>query len=70
MAEANRIGVIYNPHVGLDRSQKRWELIRKYMEQKGLLYDFVQSESFGSVERLVKMMCDNGYHTNLYCSSI
>ena len=63
MAEANRIGVIYNPHLGLDHSQKRWGLIRKYMEQKGLQYDFVQSESFGSVERLVKMMCDNGYHT-------
>lgn len=63
MAEANRIGVIYSPHAGLDRSQKRWTLIRKYMEQKGLQYDFVQSESFGSVERLAKMMCDNGYHT-------
>lgn len=63
MAEANRIGVIYSPHAGLDHSQKRWGLIRKYMEKKGLQYDFVQSESFGSVERLTKMMCDNGYHT-------
>lgn len=63
MAEANRIGVIYSPHVGLDHSQKRWGLIRKYMEQKGMRYDFVQSESFGSVERLTRMMCENGYKT-------
>jgi len=52
MAEANRIGVIYSPHSGWDRSQKRWQLIRQYMEQKGVLFDFVQSEASGSVERL------------------
>ncbi|MBR1668520.1 MAG: diacylglycerol kinase family lipid kinase [Bacteroidaceae bacterium] len=63
MAEANRIGVIYNPHSGFDHSQKRWELIRKYMEQKGVQYDFLQSETYDSVERLAKMMCENGYHT-------
>ena len=63
MVDANRIGVVYSPHAGLDRSQKRWTLIRHYMEQKGVQYDFVQSESFGSVGRLVKMMCDNGYRT-------
>lgn len=63
MAEANRIGVIYSPHSGWDHSQKRWQLIRQYMESKGVLYDFVQSEASGSVERLTKMMCDNGYRT-------
>ncbi|MDE5739722.1 MAG: lipid kinase [Bacteroidaceae bacterium] len=63
MAETNRIGVIYSPHSGWDHSQKRWQLIRQYMESKGVLYDFVQSEASGSVERLTKMMCDNGYRT-------
>ena len=63
MAEANRIGVIYSPHVGFDRSQKRWKLIQKYMESKGMQYDFVQSEALGSVERLARMMCENGYST-------
>lgn len=63
MAEANRIGVIYSPHSGWEHSQKRWQLIRQYMESKGVLYDFVQSEASGSVERLTKMMCDNGYRT-------
>ncbi len=63
MAETNRIGVIYNPHSGFDRSRKRWELIRKYLELKGVQYDFLQSETPESVERLAKMMCENGYHT-------
>lgn len=63
MAEANRIGVIYNPHSGFDQSQKRWGLIRKYLEQKGVQYDFLQSETYDSVERLARMMCENGYHT-------
>ena len=63
MAEANRIGIIYSPHVGLDHSQKRWGLIRKYLESKGVQYDYVQSEASSSVERLAKMMCENGYRT-------
>lgn len=63
MGDANRIGIIYSPHAGLDQSHKRWTLMRKYMEQRGMIYDFVQSENFGSVERLVAMMCDNGYST-------
>jgi len=33
------------------------------MEQKGIQYDFVQSEAAGSVERLTRMMCENGYET-------
>ena len=63
MEATNRIGVIYNPHSGFDRSRKRWELMRKYMGQKGMQYDFLQSETPDSVERLAKMMCENGYHT-------
>ena len=62
MEATNRIGVIYNPHSGFDNSRKRWALIRKYMEKKGMQYDFLQSETPDSVERLAKMMCENGYH--------
>lgn len=63
MAEGKSIGVIYSPHTGFDQSQKRWRLMRKYMESKGVPFDFVQSEDFASVERLAKMMCGNGYST-------
>lgn len=45
------------------KSHKRWHLIRKYMESHGIKYDFVQSEGFGSVERLANMLCTNGYST-------
>lgn len=63
MAEETRWGIVYCPHPGLGRTHKRWHMMRKYMEQKGVRYDFVQSESFGSVGRLVSMLCENGYHT-------
>lgn len=63
MEGTNRIGVIYNPHSGFDKSKKRWELMRKYMEKRGVQYDFLQSETPDSVERLAKMMCENGYST-------
>jgi diacylglycerol kinase family enzyme len=33
------------------------------MEQKGVLYDFIQSEDEDSVERLTAMLCQNGYRT-------
>ncbi|MBQ9363690.1 MAG: lipid kinase [Bacteroidaceae bacterium] len=63
MEEKNRWGVIYSSHSGSHKAHKRWTHIRTYMEQKGVQYDFVQSESFGSVERLVTMLCQNAYHT-------
>lgn len=63
MEERNRWGVIYSSHSGSHKAHKRWSHIRSYMEQKGVQYDFVQSESFGSVERLVTMLCKNVYHT-------
>lgn len=63
MAEINRWGVVYCPHGGINHSQKRWKLIQKYLEQKGVQYDFVQSEAHGSVSRLVNMLCENCYHT-------
>lgn len=63
MAEQTRWGVIYSINPGFLKVHKRWKKIRQYLEQKGVEYDFVQSEAPGSVERLVGMMCDNGYKT-------
>ncbi len=63
MAEVNRWGVVYCPHSGLSKTHKRWSLIRKYLQQQSVHYDFVQSESSASVSRLVTMLCENGYHT-------
>ena len=63
MAQQNRWGVIYSSNPGIFRANKRWKQIRQYIEQKGIQYDFVQSEAFGSVERLTGMLCENGYKT-------
>ena len=61
--EAGKWGVIYNPKAGTRKVQKRWKEIKEYMDQKGLAYDYVQSEGFGSVERLAGILANNGYTT-------
>ncbi len=44
-------------------SNKKWERIRQCLKNNGIAYDHVQSESVGSVDRLVKMLISNGYRT-------
>ena len=61
--EAGKWGVIYNPKAGTRKVQKRWKDIKEYMDQKGVAYDYVQSEGFGSVERLAGILANNGYTT-------
>ena len=33
------------------------------MEERGVLFDYLQSEGYGSVERLARMLANNGYRT-------
>ena len=61
--EAGKWGVIYNPKAGTRKVQKRWKEIKEYMDEKGVAYDYVQSEGFGSVERLAGILANNGYTT-------
>lgn len=61
--EAGKWGVIYNPKAGTRKVQKRWKEIKEYMDQKDVAYDYVQSEGFGSVERLAGILANNGYTT-------
>lgn len=56
-------GIIYNPKAGTRKVKKRWNGIKEYMDSKGVSYDYVQSEGFGSVERLAKILANNGYKT-------
>jgi YegS/Rv2252/BmrU family lipid kinase len=58
-----RWGVIYNPKAGTRKVQKRWKSIKDYMDSKKLIYDYIQSEGFGSVERLATLLANNGYRT-------
>lgn len=61
--EPNRWGIVYNPKAGSRKAQKRWKEIRDYMEERGVKFDYVQSEGFGSVERLTRTLANNGYRT-------
>ena len=61
--DKNRWGIIYCPKEGKTGSQKHWMAIRKYLKEKGIHYDFVQSEDKESVERLAAMLAGNGYTT-------
>ncbi|MGL5959026.1 MAG: diacylglycerol/lipid kinase family protein [Phocaeicola sp.] len=61
--EPNKWGVIYNPKAGSRKTQKRWDEIRSYMESQNIDFDYVQSEGFGSVERLTTTLVNNGYQT-------
>ena len=61
--ESNRWGIIYNPKAGSRKTQKKWNKIRDYMESRGVMFDYLQSEGYGSVERLARMLANNGYRT-------
>ena len=59
----NRWAILYCPRKGIYRSRRRWERVQKELDAQGVKYDFVQSESTDSVERLMTMLIHNGYQT-------
>jgi diacylglycerol kinase family enzyme len=61
MSEANnRWGILYCPK---GKGTKQREKIQHVLDERGVQYDFVQSESSDSVERLFTMLIHNGYKT-------
>ena len=63
MADTQRWGILYCPKHSLTSPQKKWRQIEKCLNDRGICYDFVQSETSESVERLVNMLINNGYKT-------
>ena len=61
--ETTKWGILYCPKTGITNKRKRWEKIQKVLDERKVEYDFVQSETSDSVERLFKMMISNGYKT-------
>lgn len=59
----HRWGIIYCPRVGALKPMRRWNEIREYLRSRGVEYDFIQSENFTSIERLSRVLADNGYET-------
>ena len=63
MINDNRWGILYCPKHDMLSPKRRWEKVEKCLKANGVEYDFVQSESTSGVDRLVKMMINNGYKT-------
>ena len=61
--DRRRWGIIYCPRIGAVNKIKKWREIRSYLVERGVTYDYIQSEDYGSVERLACMLADNGYET-------
>ena len=61
MANSKSIwGILYCPK---KHNGKQREKIQRVLDERHVQYDFVQSETSGSVERLMKMLIHNGYKT-------
>ena len=61
MSEANtRWGILYCPKAN---ASKQREKIQRLLNERKVDFDFVQSESSDSVERLMNMLIHNGYKT-------
>ena len=63
MNSEDRWGLLYCPKKGIHESSRRWERLKRTLDERGVHYDFVQSESTDSVERLMTMLLHNGYKT-------
>ena len=63
MVDNDRWAVLYCPKNGFTNPKKRWEKVEKALNDNEISFDYIQSEASGSVERLVKMMINNGYKT-------
>ena len=58
-----RWGIIFCPKYKLSSNRKQWLKVQQALKEKGVSYDFVQSENSDSVSRLVKMLISNNYKT-------
>lgn len=64
MIDENRWGVLYCPKGDLlGGPHRRWQRIEKALHDQNIQFDMVQSERTDSVERLIKMLINNGYKT-------
>ena len=58
-----RWGILYCPKKGIGSGNSQWKRIRRILDERNVQYDFVQSENTDSVERLTRMLINNGYKT-------
>lgn len=64
MINDDKWGILYCPKGGiLSNPSRKWERVERALTDQHISYDKIQSESVGSVDRLIKMMINNGYKT-------
>lgn len=61
--ENTRWGILYCPKKGFTHNARQRERIQRALNENGVEYDLVQSENANSVERLMRMLVNNGYKT-------
>lgn len=61
--DSKRWGILYCPKHGLVSPRKRWARIENCLRERGIDYDYVQSERPDGVVRLMNMFISNGYKT-------
>lgn len=60
---SDRWGILYCPKKGIGTGGGQWKKIQRALDERNVQYDFVQSENPDSVERLMRMLINNGYTT-------
>ncbi|MGN0220960.1 MAG: diacylglycerol/lipid kinase family protein [Prevotella sp.] len=58
-----RWGILYCPKRGFKSNSRHRERLVRVLDAKGVSYDLVQSESAEGVQRLTRMLINNGYST-------
>lgn len=61
--DRRRWGIIYMPMIGALRPMKRWNLIREYLDEKEVAYDFFCADTANSVECRALKYANDGYST-------
>ena len=61
--DSKRWGVLYCPKGGAGKAAAQWKKVQRALDERRVEYDFVQSENTESVERLMRMLLNNGYKT-------
>ena len=59
----NKWGIVYCPKKSKKFARKRWARIEHCLHERGVNYDYVQSEHPNSVPRIIDMLINNGYKT-------
>ena len=62
LSDRRRWGIIYCPRIGAVDKIKKWREIRAYLVEKGVTYDYIQSEDYG-VDTILRRSQERACHS-------